>query len=77
MLWSHSNKYILSHLKTSYTHSIQDEKLQSKCIIESFTHDSGIHSTEHNGKFFEENSSISLAENKTNAQSNIVPFTKK
>lgn len=77
MLASQSNEYILSHLKTNYIHVIQDEKMQPKLITESLAHDSGIHSTEDNSKFLEENSSISLVENKVNTQSNIAPFSKK
>lgn len=76
-LASQSNEYILSHLKTNYIHAVQNEKMQPKFITESLTHDSGIHSTEDNVKFFEENSSISLVENKINTQSNIASFSKK
>jgi len=79
ILASQSNEYILSHLKTNYTHVIiQDEKIQSKFITESSTQDSGIHSTEDNGTcFYQENGSISLVENKINTQSNIALFIKK
>jgi len=79
ILASQSNEYILSHLKTNYTHvNIQGEKIQSKFITDSLTQDSGIHSTEDNGTcFYQENGSISLVENKLNTQSNIALFIKK
>lgn len=78
ILTSQSNKYILSHLKTNYTHVIQSEKIQSKFTAESLTYDSGIHSTENNSKCFDqENSIISLVDNKINSQSNTAFFTKK
>jgi len=78
-LVSQSNKYILSHLKTNYTHVIiQGEKIQSKFSTETFNHDSGIHSTEDNGTIYnQENGSISLVENKINSQSNNALFIKK
>lgn len=77
ILASQSNEYILSHLKTNYTHVIvQGEKVQSKFITESLTQDSGIHSTEDNSTcFYQENGS--LIENKINNQSNIAIFIKK
>lgn len=78
ILSSQSNEYILSHLKTNYTSIIQSEKIQSKLTPESLTLDSGVISTEDNGKLFDqETSSISLVENKINSQSNIALFVKK
>lgn len=79
ILASQSNEYILSHLKTNYTHVIvQGEKIQPTFTTESLTHDSGIHSTEDNGTYFnQEHSSISLVENKVNTHSNIAHFIKK
>lgn len=78
VLVSQSNEYILSHLKANYTHIIQGEKIQSKFMTDSLTHDSGIHSTEDNSTVFDqENDSISLIENKINSQSNIPLFIKK
>lgn len=78
ILASESNEYILSHLKTNFTDVIHNEKMQPKFITESLTHDSGFHSTEDNDKFVDqENSLISLVENKINSQSNIALYTKK
>lgn len=78
VLVSESNEYILSHLKTNFSHVIHNEKMQPKLITESLTHDSGFHSTEDNDKFVDqENNSISLVENKINSQSNIGLYTKK
>jgi len=75
-LASQSNTYILSHLKTNYTHVIQGEQIKSKLKVESLTYDSGTHSTEE--KLFDpENSSISLVENKIHPQSNTALFTMK
>lgn len=52
--------------------------MQTKFITESLTYDSGVHSVEDSCKMFDqENSSMSLVENKTNNQSNIALFTKK
>lgn len=73
-----SNEYILSHLKTNYTHIKQDESIQLKLTTELLSHDSGIHSTEdHSILLDQENSSILLVDNKINVQSNIALFTKK
>lgn len=78
ILNSQSNKYILSHLKSKYTHVVTNEKIQSKYTTESLTHDSGIHSSGDNSKCFDpENSTISLVDNKINSQSNIAFFSKK
>lgn len=78
ILISQSNKYILSHLKTNNTHVIQSENFQSKFTAEPLIYDSGVHSTEDNSKCFDqENSTISLVDNKINPQSNIAFFTKK
>lgn len=76
-LVSHSSEFILSHLKTNYTHGLQNEKLESK-ITELSSYDSGVHSTEDNNKLLDqENYSISLGENIMNVQSNVTPFSKK
>jgi hypothetical protein len=79
ILASQSNEYILSHLKTNYTHVIiQGEKIQPKFTTESLTHNSSIHSTEDNGIYFnQENGSILMVENKINTHSNIAHFIKK
>jgi len=77
ILTSQSNKYILSHLKTKYIPVVQSEKIQSKFISESLTYDSGIHSTEDNKCFDQENSTISLVDNKINPNSNKTFLTKK
>lgn len=78
ILFSESNEYILSHLKTNYTSIIQSEKIQSKLTPESLTLDSGVISIEDNSKLFDqETSSISLVENKINSQSNTALFVKK
>lgn len=78
LLASQTNEFILSHLKSNYNHDRQNEKMQTKCITESLTYDSGVHSVEDNCKMFDqENSPIPLVENKMNNQSNISLFTKK
>lgn len=79
ILASQINEYILSHLKTNYSHVIiQGEKIKSKFITHLLTQDSGIHSTEDNGTcFYQENGLISLVENKINTQSNIELSIKK
>lgn len=76
-LASHSSEFILSHLKTNYTHGLQNEKLESK-ITELSTYDSGVHSTEDNNKLLDqENYSISLNENIMNVQPDVTLFSKK
>lgn len=78
LLVSQSNEYIFSHLKTNYTHVINDEKLNSKFLMDSVTYDSGIYTTENSGKLFDqENNSVTFGESKLNAQSSISLFAKK
>lgn len=78
LLFSQSNEFILSHLKTNYTHVVPGEKIQSKYTTESLTRDSGVHSTDDNSKSFDqENTSLSLVETRINSQSNLSLFTKK
>lgn len=76
LLFSQSNEYILSHLKTNYTNVVPGEKMQLKCTTESLTRDSGVHSTDDNGKSFDQENT-SLVETRINSQSNITLFTKK
>lgn len=77
-LASQSSEYILSHLKTNYTHGLQNEEIKSKLVTESSIYDSSVHSTEDNSKLLdEENYSISLSENIMNTQSNVTLFSKK
>jgi len=74
----HCNEFILSHLKTNYTHITQSEEIKFNFTTESLTHDSGIQSTEDSNKLFDqENNSITLSENKIDSQSNTALFTKK
>lgn len=72
-----SSEFILSHLKTNYTHGLQNKKIESK-ISELSTYDSGVHSTEDNDKLLDqENYSISLGENIMNIQPNVTLYSKK
>lgn len=74
----HCNEFILSHLKTNYTHIIQSEDIKFNFTTESLTQDSGVQSTEDSNKVFDqENNSITLGENKIDLQSNTALFTKK